>query len=140
MINSMYSHMLDETSRSLNMERKRLQSDTRRLAEYWEIALENGRIKDVNTAILFLDTGVHGYLKAKDIDLGNKRRLKKDQTILARMILLISMYILEQPKSDFPKINELTPMFEMELHHAAQRNDIMAQVENILRQKSENNS
>ena len=140
MMNSMYSHMLEETSRSLNMEKRRLQADTRRLAEYWEIALENGRVKDVNTAILFLDTGIHGYLKAKDIDLGNKRRLKKDQTILARMILLISMYILEAPKSDFPKINELTPMVEAELRKATPRNDILAQVENILRQKSENNS
>lgn len=140
MLNSIYIHMLDETSKNLNMTRQHLKSDTKKLAEYWEAALEQGNISNINTAILFLDTGIHGYLKAKGLPLGNQKTLKRDQFILNGMILLISMYILDQPKELFPKINELTPMAEAEIPDATHRENILDLAEKILRDKSNFNA
>ena len=114
MTNPVYAHLLRETSQSLNMTRQHLKIDMKRLEEYLEVVLENGHINDVNTTILFLDTGIHGYLKGKGIDLGNRKMLKRDQAILAGMMLLIPMWVLDKPETDFPKIQQLTPIAEKE--------------------------
>jgi hypothetical protein len=138
MTNPVYVHLLQETSQSLNMSQQRFKIDMKRLAEYWEMALENGHIRDVNTAILFLDAGIHGYLKAKGIDLGNRKMLRRDQAILAGMMLLIPMYVLEQPEVDFPKIHQLTPIAEQEALQGSLVGDILDQAEKILREKNQN--
>ncbi len=135
MIDSIYSLLLDDTSRNLNMTMQRLKADTRRLAEYWEFALEHGNIADINIAILFLDTGIHGYLRAKGIDIGNKKALKKDQRLLNRMILLISMYAFSQHKELFPKIHELTPIAGQYEPYPKRSEDILDLAEKILRDK-----
>lgn len=140
MINSIYTHILDETSKNLNMTRQHLKSDTKRLAEYWEVALEQGNINDTNVAILFLDTGIHGYLKAKGLPLGNKKTLKRDQFVLNGMILLIAMYALDQPKEQYPKINELTPLPDSEMPDDPHKEDILDMAEKILRDKRKYNS
>ncbi len=137
MINQMYAHMLEETSQNLNMTRQHLNADTKRLAEYWEAALEQGCINDIDTAILFLDSSIHSYLKAKGIDLGNKRVLKKDHRTLAKMTLLISMYALNQAEDSFPKIHELTPMSEQQLQRVTGSGSILELAEKIRREKSE---
>jgi hypothetical protein len=140
MKNPIYNQILVATSQSLNMTRQHLIADTRRLAEYWEVALEQGNIDNVNTAILFLDTGIHGYLKAKGIDLGNKTALKKDQFILNSMILLISMYVLDRPNELFPVIHRLTPLAEQEWHDINHREGVLEMAEKILREKNESNN
>jgi hypothetical protein len=132
--------MLERTSQYLNMNRQNLRTDTRRLAEYWEVALEQSPSTDINTGLLFLDTCLHGYLKAKGIDLGNKKLLLKHQKILAGMIVLISIYVMEQPADMFPKINDLTPIAENEISQVVRGGDIMSQVEKILKEKSEGNN
>ena len=139
MTNPIYGHLLKETSQSLNMTQQRFRIDMKRLAEYWEIALENGQIRDVNTAVLFLDAGIHGYLKAKGIDLGNRKMLRRDQAILAGMMLIIPMFVLEQPEGDFPKIHQLTPIAEQEALQGSLVGDILDQAEKILREKRQNN-
>ncbi len=139
-MNQIYSHILEETSQHMNMTRQHLNADMKRLAEYWEAVLEQGRINDINTAILFLDSSIHGYLKAKGIDLGNKKVLKKDHETLAGMTLLISMYVLEQTENDFPKVHELTPVIEQELQKVTGSPSILEQAERILREKNEGKS
>ncbi len=139
MTNPVYAHLLKETSQSLNMTQQHLKSDMKRLAEYWEVVLESGHINDINIAVLFLDTSIHGYLKAKGIDLGNRKMLKRDHAILAGMMLLIPMYVLDQPEGSFPKIQELTPMAEHEVLQASRSGDILDQAERILREKSQGN-
>lgn len=139
MSNPIYAHLLKETSQSLNMTQQRFKIDMKRLAEYWEVVLENGRINDVNTAILFLDTGIHGYLKGKGIDLGNRKMLKKDQATLAGMMLLIPMYVLDQAETDFPKIHQLTPIAEEEVLQGSLAGNILDQAEKILREKKQDN-
>ncbi len=140
MTNPVYAHLLKETSQNLNMTQRHLKIDVKRLAEYWEVVLENGRIDDVNIAVLFLDSCIHGYLKAKGIDVGNKKMLKRDQAILAGLILLIPMFVLEEPESDFPKIHRLTPLAEEEVLQSSRAGDILDQCEKILREKSKDNS
>jgi hypothetical protein len=137
MTNPVYAHLLKETSQSLNMTQHYFKTDMKRLAEYWEVVLENGHINDVNTAILFLDTVIHGYLKAKGIDIGNRKMLKRDQAILAGMMLMIPMYVLDQPENIFPKIHQLTPIAEEEVLQGSLVSDILVQAENILREKNQ---
>lgn len=139
-MNSIYTQILQSTSQNLNMTRHYLKADTKRLAEYWEVALEHGNIDDINMAILFLDTGLHGYLRAKGIDLGSKKALKRDQSILNSMILLITMYVMDQPKELFPKIHELTPMAEKEIKEIHGREDVLRLAEKILYEKSDHNA
>jgi hypothetical protein len=140
MLNSIYTQILRSTSQNLNMTTHFLKADAKRLAEYWEVALEQGNINDINVAILFLDTGIHGYLKAKGIDLGNKKTPKRSQDILNSMILLITMYVLDQPKDLFPKIHELTPINEQDIPEKRPGEDIILLAEKILYEKSDPNS
>jgi hypothetical protein len=139
MTNSIFTHMLKETSQSLNMTQRHLKADTKRLAEYWEVALEQGNVDDINIAILFLDAGIHGYLKAKGLDLGNRKTLKKGQSILNYMILLIGIYALDQPKELFPKVQELTPMIEKEVLDVRRGVNVLELAERILREKRDHN-
>ncbi len=135
-----FDHLLSETSQSLNMTRQHLKLDMKRLAQRWEIVLEKGHVEDVNTAMLFLDTGVHGYLKAKGIDLEKRTTPKSHHAVLAAMMLLIPIYVLSQSEFDFPKIHELTSIEEQPFLPGSRPGDVLDQAEKILRQKRENKS
>jgi hypothetical protein len=139
-MNTICTRILEETSQGLNMSRQQLKADMKRLAEYWEIVLQNGKVDNVNTAILFLDASIHGYLKAKGIDLGKKKISKKEHEILTGIILLVPIYVWEQPPECFPKIHQLTPLAEEELARVLKGGDVLAQAEKILREMSEDNS
>jgi len=135
-----FNDLLRETSLSLNMTRQHLMVDMRRLAQHWEIVLEKAHVEDVNTALLFLDTSVYGYLKAKGIDLEKGKIPKSHHVVRTVMLLLIPMYVLNQPEFDFLKIHELTSVEEQSFLQSSRLGDVLDQAEKILRQKGRKNS
>ena len=110
---------------------KQLENDIKDMVDYWECCLERGHILDGKLALLFLNNGIHCYLRAKQIYIGDFRGWE-NETIVERFLTSIQIYLLQQTERDTPKILELLPSVSSQMTKSFTTWDIPSQVNEIL--------
>ncbi len=131
----MYPVILQEMVNSLKISKEELEADVQDLTEYWETCLDKADITNRDTAILILTTCVSCYLKGRGIDLENDKALAQNNSLLLTLVTLIPLYAWTRPVDNYPKIHELIPHKKNSKQETVHKNSIIAQAEDILREK-----
>jgi hypothetical protein len=134
MTNPLYSMILEELGQILTISKDELESDVKDMTKCWESCLEKVQVTNRENAIFVLNTCVRCYLRGRSIGSGSHHTLKQNHGMQVALATVISLYVSKQ-SADFPEIHKFVPIGIDNLENVCEQGDVLAQAEQILRER-----